>query len=553
MPRTTRLADFLHDLRQLERASASLHGTLILDAFRRHTPFGTGAVYVREGSGLRLTAQSQSCMAPELLDMEVPAELTTDFVLPVGAAQVLIPIRASLEGIGLVALAKDETGGASADDLETLRTAEAFLGSVMTIHRLLQETREGDFQLKYRLWELEALYDIGLSIASTLNLEELADEILFRMISLTNARRAALYLREGKGFSLYRSFGELRPDFLDEDLAEQLVREGVPLTFEARSDCIFPGCSSFVALPIRGNNDVIGVLAAADRETRDGVAAFEANDLRLLSLFANQVAIALENARLHREALEKQAMERELEIAATIQRDILPKSIPSPEGIEISALARPARRVGGDYHAFFEREGILSLLVADVAGKSMPAALLVSALHAAVQLLFEEGRELGDIATELNKHIHRWSAENKFITLIVISIDRENETLEFVNAGHNPAYVITEDRIEMIRSHGLPIGILPTTRFTTQHRMFPAGSTVVLYSDGITEAEDAAGEEFENNRLEVILRDTIGAPVDEVRDRIMEAVDSFTEGTPQKDDQTLVIARTDAESWSTQP
>jgi phosphoserine phosphatase RsbU/P len=267
--------------------------------------------------------------------------------------------------------------------------------------------------------------------------------------------------------------------------------------------------------------------------------------------FANQVAIALENARLHREALEKQAMERELEIAATIQRDILPKSIPSPESIEISALARPARRVGGDYHAFFEREGILSLLVADVAGKSMPAALLVSALHAAVQLLFEEGRELGDIATELNKHIHRWSAENKFITLIVISIDRENETLEFVNAGHNPAYVITEDRIEMIRSHGLPIGILPTTRYTTQHRMFPAGSTVVLYSDGITEAEDAAGEEFENNRLEVILRDTIGAPVDEVRDRIMEAVDSFTEGTPQKDDQTLVIARTDAEAWST--
>lgn len=547
MPYTTRLADFLRDLRQLERASASLHGTLILDAFRRHTPFVTGAVYVREGSGLRLTAKSQRCSAPELLELDVPAELTTDFVLPVDPAQVLIPIRVAREGIGVIALAKDEDGGTSADDLEVLHAAEAFLSSVMTTHRLLQETREGDFQLKYRLWELESLYDIGLSIASTLNLEELADEILFRMISLTNARRAALYLREGKGFSLYRSFGELRPDFLDEDLAEQLVREGVPLTFEARADCIFPECSSFVALPIRGNNDVIGVLAAADRETRDGgVAAFEANDLRLLSLFANQVAIALENARLHREALEKQAMERELEIAATIQRDILPKSIPSPAGIDIAALARPARRVGGDYHAFFERDGILSLLVADVAGKSMPAALLVSALHAAVQLLFEEGRELGDIATELNKHIHRWSAENKFITLIVVSIDRENETLEFVNAGHNPAYVISEGRIDMIRSHGLPIGILPTTRYTTQHRMFPAGSMVVLYSDGITEAEDAAGEEFENNRLDVILRDTLGAPAAEVRDRIMEAVDSFTEGTPQKDDQTLVIARTEA-------
>src|SRR4029077_12751844 len=95
-----------------------------------------------------------------------------------------------------------------------------------------------------------------------------------------------------------------------------------------------------VAVPIKGNNAIIGVLAAADRETRDGgLGAFEENDLRLLSLFASQVAIALENARLHRDALEKQAMERELELAATIQRDILPKTIPEMAGIEIAAMS----------------------------------------------------------------------------------------------------------------------------------------------------------------------------------------------------------------------
>ncbi len=547
MPQTTHgLAEFLHDLGQLERASASLHGTMILDAFRRHTPFGTGAVYIRDGEVMRLAAKTQLCVAPDFVDAEVPAALTTDGGLPLDPApQVVIPIRAQREGIGIIALARDDQDRTTDEELDVLRTAEVFLSSVLTNHRLLQETREGDFQLKYRLWELESLYDIGLSIASTLNIEELADEILFRMISLTNARRAALYLRDDLRFRLYRSFGDLRPDFLDDELAEQLRREGVPLTFEANTDCIFPGCSSFVALPIRGNNDVIGVLAAADRETRDGgVAAFESNDLRLLSLFANQVAIALENARLHQQGLEKQAMERELELAATIQRDILPKAIPSPEGIEIAALSRPARQVGGDYHAFFDRDGVVSMLVGDVAGKSMPAALLVSALHAAVQLLFEEGRELGDIATELNKHIHRWSAENKFVTMIVVSIDRENGTLEYVNAGHNPAYVITDGRIDTIRSHGLPIGILASTRYATQRRPFPSGSTVVLYSDGITEAENVSGDEFENARLEAILRETAVAPVAAVRDAIAAAVDSFTAGTPQKDDQTLVIART---------
>jgi sigma-B regulation protein RsbU (phosphoserine phosphatase) len=193
-------------------------------------------------------------------------------------------------------------------------------------------------------------------------------------------------------------------------------------------------------VPIKGSNDaIIGVLAAADRETREGgIGAFEANELRLLSLFGNQVAIALENARLHRDALEKQAMERDLELAATIQRDILPKAIPQIDGIEIAALSRPARQVGGDYHAFFVRDGVITALVADVAGKSMPAALLVSALHAVLQLLFAEGRELGEIATELNRHIHNWSAENKFITMIMVSIDREHETIQYVNAGHNP-------------------------------------------------------------------------------------------------------------------
>lgn len=547
MPLVQQFADFLHDLRRLEKASAASHGPIILDAFLRHTPFSMGAVYLRHAGDetLRLAAKAQ-CVAPEILDLEPPQEMSTSAALPVEPRpDVVFPIRAHRDTVGFVALSKGEGSGPSAEELEILRTAEAFLGTVISNHRLLQETREGDFQLKYRLWELESLYDIGLSIASTLNVDELADEILFRMISLTNARRAALFLREANRFRLYRSFGEVRSDFLDEELAGQLMREGIPLSFEQNTECIFPGCCAFVALPIRGNNEVIGVLAAADRETREGgIGAFEANDLRLLSLFANQVAIALENARLHREALEKQAMERELELAATIQRDILPKALPSMEGIEVATLSRPARQVGGDYHAFFERDGALTIVVADVAGKSMPAALLVSAFHAAIQLLFAEGRELGEIATELNKHIHRWSAENKFVTMIMASIDRESETIEYVNAGHNPGYVAMPDGLELLRSHGLPIGILPKTRYVSQTRPFPSGSTVVLYSDGITEAENEAGDEFGSERLEPIVRLNAGAAAPELRDRIAAAVDEFTSGVPQKDDQTMVVART---------
>jgi sigma-B regulation protein RsbU (phosphoserine phosphatase) len=127
--------------------------------------------------------------------------------------------------------------------------------------------------------------------------------------------------------------------------------------------------------------------------------------------------------------------------------------------------------------------------------------------------------------------------------MVLVSIDRENETIEYVNAGHNPAYIVSGGRLDQIRSHGLPIGILGTTRYSTQRRPFPPGSTVVLYSDGITEAENAAGEEFENPRLEEILRAYADAPVADLRAHIAEEVDRFTAGTSQKDDQTLVIAR----------
>jgi sigma-B regulation protein RsbU (phosphoserine phosphatase) len=540
MPPAHRFAEFVHELQQLERAGLAGQGLQILDAFSRHTSFDLGALYLRDGRGseLKLAAKSHLFVAPEILDGQNRAE---DSCEPVPA--VVVPLQSQREALGLLALAT--TQESSEEDVALVRAGAAFLSTMMTNQRLLQETREGDFQLKYRLWELESLYDIGLSIASTLNVDELADEILFRMISLTNARRAALFLRDGEGFKLYRDFGDVRSDFLDTDLTAQLMTRGVPLTFQGGLDCLFPGCMAFVAVPIKGSNDqVAGILAAADRETREGgLGAFEANELRLLSLFANQVAIALENARLHREALEKQAMERDLELAATIQRDILPKAIPVIEGIEIAALSRPARQVGGDYHAFFERDGVVTALVADVAGKSMPAALLVSALHAVVQLLFAEGRDLSEIATELNRHIHNWSAENKFITAVLVSIDRDAETIRYVNAGHNPVYLVSGEQQEMMKSHGLPIGILPGTRYTTQTRPFPAGSAVVLYSDGITEAENLAGEEFDNPRLEEILRETAGQPPDVIRDRIAAAVDAFVGEAPQKDDETIVILR----------
>ena len=535
-------SDLLRDLSTLDKplrseVTSPELGRVILEAFVRHAGAEGGALYLAAGEEFQLLVSHGAADMPPAVSREAIA-------FPANGHPTFIPIELARGEEALLALDRSIT----AEESRLLRAATDYARAIVERRRMESEIREGDFQLKYRLWELESLYDIGLSIASTLNLDDLADQILVRTISLLNARSAALFLKSGERFTLHRSFGDVRSHFFDEEIdqeqVEGVIMRGATLSFDRDADCIFPGCESFIAMPIRGDRGVIGVLAAADREQRDGgVGAFEQNDIRLLSQFATQAAIALENARLHREALEKQAMERELEVAATIQRDILPRSIPVHDGLEVGSLARPARQVGGDYHSYFTRDDHFSICVADVSGKSVPAAILVSALHAALQLLFDQQSDLGFIATELNRHIHRWSAENKFVTLVLATIDRAAGKVRYVNAGHNPGYVVANGESHALNSHGLPIGLLSGSRYTMQEAPFPPGALLALYSDGISEAENAVDEEFGTDRLqEILLRDAT-ASCESITADIAKAVDGFTGDLPQKDDQTLVIVR----------
>jgi phosphoserine phosphatase RsbU/P len=556
----------LHQLQQLDRPSYDdsdvdrARGEAILHSFLRFAEFDQGAIWLARNGELRLAASAGAWVVPESLRVEIPTDVVhrshesakPDTTLIgrslVPPPDVLLPLRRGEEIYGLVVLQR--AGGESFSDTEVhlLRAAGQYLSELLANRRLAVEAREGRFLSRILELELESLHEIGMSIASTLNLDELTEGILMRAVSLLNARRAALYLRERGSFALYRSFGETGPKRLEEALsataANELLEEGHFLVRTDDAGVIFPGCASAVALPIRSERGVIGVLAVADREFRDGVGPFEQSDIRTLSMFASQAAIALENSRLHSQALEKQAMERELELAATIQREILPRSIVSPEGFDLDVWTRPARQLGGDYHAFISTESAASLCVADVAGKSTPAAILVSACHAALQLLFDEGRELGIIAKELNRHIHHWSSHNKFITMVLATIDRETQELLYVNAGHNPAYLVRGDTIEPLRSHGLPIGMMPGTVYETMAIAFPPGSLLVIYSDGITEAENGADLEYGDDRLVKVISENATLPCLRLREKIIESVDAFAAGHPQTDDQTIALVRT---------
>jgi sigma-B regulation protein RsbU (phosphoserine phosphatase) len=281
----------------------------------------------------------------------------------------------------------------------------------------------------------------------------------------------------------------------------------------------------------------------ADKESRDGrVLDFTATDARLLSLFANQAAGAIETARLHKDAIEKERIERELELAAGIQRQILPRDLPSVAGLEVAAKNRPTRQVGGDYYDFFPLSGgRLAFLVADVSGKGVPAALLVSTVHAAVHLQIDEAKTVAELIGRIDRHLQKFSATRKFLTCFFGLIEPDSGTLRYVSAGHNPALLRrAAGAVEQIKATGVPIGMFPHATWREETVVMEKGDLLCVYSDGITEALDTGDEEFGLDRLERLMSPEAPGRVCET---IFDAVSEFAGDAPQYDDQTLLLLR----------
>lgn len=452
------------------------------------------------------------------------------------AAEDLDDGRRRFELPGVVLIHSAASAGLDPSDPDLL-----LLAAGGRISALKEKVHEQHFQARFRGVELEALYEVGLAIASTLDLEELCEEALLRAVSLLDARRGALYLLDGERYRLTSSMGgtavpsfdrgEVDPD----ELATGQLRQ--PQGW-------LPGARHLLAVPVEIEGEPRGLLVVADKESRHGVGPFPTTDRRTLLLFANQAAIALENAKLHRMALEKERLEREMELAAEIQIQLLPKALPAVPGYEVSGWNRPARQVGGDYFDLRTLDdGRWALVVGDVTGKGLPAAMLVSTLHSALRVLLDRMAVGPELVERLNRYIYEASGANKFITLILAVVDSTGR-LAYLNAGHNPGLVLRKDgTVEELPSSGLPLGLMPGVDYTASQLRLDPGDLVCLYSDGITECEAPDEEEFGQERLSQLLRDHHDQPLGEIVATIEQTMDRFAHGLPQGDDQTVLLLR----------
>jgi sigma-B regulation protein RsbU (phosphoserine phosphatase) len=298
---------------------------------------------------------------------------------------------------------------------------------------------------------------------------------------------------------------------------------------------------SILCVPIRNRNGrIVGVLQLLNK--KDG--EFGAADLEFLSLVSDHVAIGMENATNHLSLLEKDRMQRELALGQEIQKRLLPEPPRGIPGVEIAARSVSCFEVGGDTYDFLELpSGGLGLAIADVSGKGVPAALVMSSLQAALRVAAPLDENPVRLAARLDKLVRDLAGGRKYVTFFFGVYDPATGSLKYVNAGHNPPLHLWFGGTATLASTGVPIGLVPMPAWREAEVLLAPGDTLVLYTDGLTEATSPEDEEFGNERFQALAASLASRPTEEVVAGLLAGVTAYEAGTPPSDDKTLVVLR----------
>jgi len=294
-------------------------------------------------------------------------------------------------------------------------------------------------------------------------------------------------------------------------------------------------------LPLLHRDELVGVLTVGKKITQR---RFSYEDMTLLSLLSTQIAIAFENTRLYQERLEKQRLDEELHLAREIQRLLLPRQMPSSKHFDIAAINMPSQEVGGDYYDFVDfRNGVLGVAIGDIAGKGIPAAMLMSNLQATGRAAAIRSTSTKLVMEELNNQITRSTTVEKYATFFYAILWPEKK-LTYTNAGHNYPLLCRDDGdICELRQSNLVVGVREGIKYDEHTIPLRSGDVIILYTDGITEAANADWEEFGVERLCDLIRRHRHGSAENLRNMIYRAVLQFAGDTAQSDDLTLVVVK----------
>jgi phosphoserine phosphatase RsbU/P len=398
---------------------------------------------------------------------------------------------------------------------------------------------------------LGILNDVHRALAAAISLPELLDLILERTFAVLRPEEGVILLKRPDG-SLERAATRTRAGaggevFISRRLVDEVAGKGKPvLVLDAALDerlsgsdsIISSGIRSVVAAPLADPAGAIGLVLLSSRA---GVRQFTEEDLDLLVSLASAAALRVRNVALTEEAAARRVLERELALAHDMQMSMLPRRMPDRPEIAVAASLKPARSVGGDLYDFSVDGDRLWFIVADVAGKGVGAALYMAVVKTLFRASAHGGAALADVVGRMNQELCRDNDSMMFITALVGTLSLATGEMAIVDAGHNPAMVI--DPTGRIDAAGIPksvaFGVIEDYPFQEGRLALGPGSTLLLYTDGATDARNVAGEIFGEERLLAALRRGGPAP-DALVASIVSTVDAFAAGAAPEDDLTLL-------------
>ncbi len=415
---------------------------------------------------------------------------------------------------------------------------------------------EGDALSRYAK-RLSIVNEVHQALARSIALDELLELILDRAFEQLEPEQGVIFLRDPQGrFQRAASRtlpGSARGLKYSESLIHEVAEKGMAaLVLDTQTDERFAeakslldaGLRSLVAAPLLDQPEgTVGLIVLGSNAA---VRRFSEEDLELLVTLASVAAMRIRNLALAEEAAERRRLEHELDIARRIQVALLPATLPALEGYQVYAASNPSRRVSGDYYEVVLRaEGKeCALLVADVAGKGIAASLLTGYLEALASVSIENGLAPHEVFERVSDPLYRRTPANRFATFVLTVLELASGRLQHCSAGHVPAFVVrASGEVEWLEAHGLPLGLLEDSEYSSEETVLRPGDTLVLYSDGYTEAENPAEEQFGEERLaEACVAHRTATPDDLAR-AIDGDVERFTDGKPAADDRTIVILR----------
>jgi len=435
----------------------------------------------------------------------------------------------------------------------------SYIANLINNENLVQDLEGSSERMQKMLKEMVTLHEITHALESSDNLDSLLEYIMQKSQNVMTAEAASLMLviEESNELEFKVTLGpravEVKPFRLPlgQGISGWVAQTGeAVLISDAYSDPRFDPSfdkrsgfktDSMLCVPMIHQSKVVGVMTLINK--LDGK-RFNENDQNLFTIFASQAALSIENARLLFAAIEKERLDKELQVAAEIQKLLIPQTIPQSSFLEIAAEYIPCKEVGGDFYDIIKLDDDRFIfVVADVSGKGIPGALVVSNMQATLRAFLEYSDDLLSVVSRLNETIIRQTTTDRFITFFIGIYDHKKSSFTYINAGHNPPLLVNKKgEMQELKTGGIFIGFMPW-EYEIAEISFNKDDTLVMYTDGLVEAMDSDEEEFQMTGLKKTIKDSLSMNSEELKEEIFNRVNDHIGAVPLTDDFTLLISR----------